>query len=154
MAKGAHVVARCHPTARKQVGNIVQKRGELAKHKVISHSAAVPYFLVLVVMMMMMMMMMILMMTFTLTISKCFVGFQIPDYVAYLIVDMQPRGEDLSRTQVQFRCRLARRHRPSRGIGDGRALRRSAWGLRRRGTRGATAKKGTSGRSDYRMEKE
>ena len=39
MAKGSHVVARCHPTAWKQVGNIVQNRGELEKHKVILHSA-------------------------------------------------------------------------------------------------------------------
>lgn len=69
-------------------------------------------------------------------------------------MDMQPRGEDLSRTQVPFRRRLARRHRPRRGIGNGPALRRSAWGLRRRGTRGATAKTGTSGRSDHQMEKE
>ena len=39
MAKGSHAVARCHPTAWKQVGNIVQNRGELEKHKVILRSA-------------------------------------------------------------------------------------------------------------------
>lgn len=106
--------------------------------------------------------MMMMMMTFTLTISKCFVGFQrwtckdmaYSIWLILIAMDMQPRGEDLSRTQVPFRRRLARRHRPRRGIGNGPALRRSAWGLRRRGTRGATAKKGTSGRSDHQMEKE